>query len=205
MQTPKEYTSNLTNGIVTEEMLSDCLYSCNKRAKNWRDKKREVVEMQHAYRYFEDKYNTVFEAECRMAEYYGMKERLLSVLQPEFIHHETQTNYFWLSAGKTPRDANAKRTGGINYDDERDRWEYEYKSVKECYYLYYKCGCHTFHTPIPSTEKYPDLPVVELEGGLTTYGADTGDLLSVQFVKKVVALVETGEYTFKRTADKAVA
>ena len=89
MQTPKEYIQNLKSGVITPEMLSDCIYSCNKRAKNWRDKKREVVDMQRTYRYFQDKYNTVFEAECRMEEYYGMKEKLLSVLQPEFIHHET--------------------------------------------------------------------------------------------------------------------
>ena len=205
MQTPKEYIQNLKSGVITPEMLSDCIYSCNKRAKNWRDKKREVVDMQRTYRYFQDKYNTVFEAECRMEEYYGMKETLLSVLQPEFIHHETQTNYFWLSDWKTPRDANAKRTGGMNYDDRRDRWEYEYKSVKECYYLYYKCGSHSFHTPIPSPEKYPDLPIIELKGGLTTYGANTDDLLSVQFVKKVLALVETGNYSFREEPVAAVA
>lgn len=41
MRTPKEYTANIKNGIITAPMLTDCLYSVNKRAKNWRDKERE--------------------------------------------------------------------------------------------------------------------------------------------------------------------
>ena len=41
MRIPKAYTENLNKGIVTEQMLCDVLYSYNKRAKNWRDKKRQ--------------------------------------------------------------------------------------------------------------------------------------------------------------------
>ena len=46
MQTPKEYIKNLNNKIITDEMLSDALFSVNKRAKNWRDKKNQYS---HAY------------------------------------------------------------------------------------------------------------------------------------------------------------
>lgn len=31
MRTPSEYTKNLKNRVITEEMLIDCLYSSNKR------------------------------------------------------------------------------------------------------------------------------------------------------------------------------
>ena len=41
MRTPKEYTNNIKNHIITKQMLLDCLYSSNKRAKNWRDKERD--------------------------------------------------------------------------------------------------------------------------------------------------------------------
>ena len=41
MKTPKEYSDNLSNHIITKQMLVDCLYSVNKRAKNYRDKERE--------------------------------------------------------------------------------------------------------------------------------------------------------------------
>ena len=42
MKTPKIYQDNIKNRIITKQMLLDCLYSSNKRAKNWRDKEREV-------------------------------------------------------------------------------------------------------------------------------------------------------------------
>lgn len=40
MKTPEEYTKNLKKGIITDEMLNQCLYSVNKRAKNYRDRKK---------------------------------------------------------------------------------------------------------------------------------------------------------------------
>lgn len=40
MKTPKEYRDNLLNHIITKQMLVDCLYRVNKRAKNYRDKER---------------------------------------------------------------------------------------------------------------------------------------------------------------------
>ena len=33
MKTNKEYNKNLSKGIITREMLEDCIFSCNKRAK----------------------------------------------------------------------------------------------------------------------------------------------------------------------------
>lgn len=41
MRTPAEYSKNLKNHVITMQMLLECLYSSNKRAKNWRDKERE--------------------------------------------------------------------------------------------------------------------------------------------------------------------
>lgn len=45
MRTPVEYTNNLKKGIITDQMLVDCLFSVNKRAKNWRDKHENVENM----------------------------------------------------------------------------------------------------------------------------------------------------------------
>lgn len=39
MKTPKEYRDNLLNHIITKQMLVDCLYSVNKRAKTIATKK----------------------------------------------------------------------------------------------------------------------------------------------------------------------
>lgn len=41
MKTPAEFTKNLKEKVITEEMLEKALFSVNKRAKNYRDKKRE--------------------------------------------------------------------------------------------------------------------------------------------------------------------
>lgn len=39
MKPSKEYKENLKNNIITSDMLYDCIYSVNKRAKNYRDLK----------------------------------------------------------------------------------------------------------------------------------------------------------------------
>ena len=44
MQTPKEYTKNIKNKLLTTNMVIECLFSVNKRAKNCRDKEREYRE-----------------------------------------------------------------------------------------------------------------------------------------------------------------
>jgi hypothetical protein len=58
-------------------------------------------------------------------------------------------------------------------------------------------GEHSFHTPIPEDElsKYPNLEQVHIEG-LITHGQDILDLLSVQFVEKVLTLIASNDYTF---------
>lgn len=57
MRTPKEYTENLKNNIITESMLLDCLYSANKRAKNYRDKAREYRAYYRSNRYAYDNHD----------------------------------------------------------------------------------------------------------------------------------------------------
>lgn len=37
MKTPKSFSDNLKKKIITEDMLGACIYSVNKRAKNFRD------------------------------------------------------------------------------------------------------------------------------------------------------------------------
>jgi hypothetical protein len=89
MKTPKSYIENLDNGIVTEKMLCDVLYSYNKRAKNWRDKKR-----QYKYSYAANSYvwfNTALDNEKK---YYEYKSELLNLIEPECIHEEILENEY---------------------------------------------------------------------------------------------------------------
>ena len=72
MKTPKEYQDNLKKRIITEEMFTDCLYSVNKRAKNYRDKAREYKSRyRHSYIAVDSQYT-------KMNEFYALKERFLT-------------------------------------------------------------------------------------------------------------------------------
>ena len=73
MKTPKEYLINLKNSIITKQMLSNALYSVNKRAKNYRDKQRQFryVSRFTVYDYAEMNRN-------KKQEMYKYKQKLLS-------------------------------------------------------------------------------------------------------------------------------
>ena len=65
-------------------MIAGCIYSVNKRAKNYRDKIRKFKH---------DRYNPYTErnienAEGEMEKYYTMKEELLTVFEPSLIHQQ---------------------------------------------------------------------------------------------------------------------
>jgi len=78
MKTPKEYTKNLKNHIITEDMIADCLYSVNKRAKNFRDKAQE----------YRNSYYHGISQQDDMRRYYSYKEQLLSFFEPKCIHKQ---------------------------------------------------------------------------------------------------------------------
>ncbi len=42
MKTPTDYTKKLNSGIITYQMLTDCLYSVSKRAKTTETKKENI-------------------------------------------------------------------------------------------------------------------------------------------------------------------
>ena len=85
MKTPKEYRDNLLNHIITKQMLVDCLYSVNKRAKNYRDKERKQRAYSRCHRYVD---NSAFieGAREKKLEMYRMKDMLLQILTPICIH-----------------------------------------------------------------------------------------------------------------------
>lgn len=217
MRTPQEYTDNLKNGIVTEEMLSLCLYSLNKRAKNWRDAKRKSREYRGYTRY--DNYER---AEAEEEKYYRKKEELLGYIRPLCIHKEFagydrqrvydyQKNYdrLWVEhalAGDIVWE-NSYIDRSVGCDDEyydfgtgRVVSFFDYNK-HDCprfrYYLYYECGNFSFHTPIHSSDlrSFPDLPQITIDH-IVTYGDNTDQLLSVQFTQKVLtALKNEAKYT----------
>lgn len=81
MRTPKHMESTVKNGIITDEILGSCIFSCNKRAKNYRNKKRESTKGTFKY----------FDYEYMEEKYYSMKDEFLSILKPECVHKEIRT------------------------------------------------------------------------------------------------------------------
>lgn len=178
MKTPKHMVEALKKGILTDEILGACIYSCNKRAKNCRDQARDYRE-NHAWKY-------AVSYTCNKEYYYSMKDRFLSIVEPECIHVETFI--------KEWHDPYGMLTG-----------------IKEItlYYYFYRVGKYSFHSPIPKAQIQGGTITEEAKKGLQvtkiphlqTYGHSTDDLLSVQFCRKVLALIESGHFTYSPDTD----
>lgn len=191
MKTPKNYTENLKNNIITKSMLKDCLYSVNKRAKNCRDKERQYS---YDYRY-QDHYRISKEA------YYAQKETMLSVLKPTCIHVEVQEHIEKFYDYEYEYDEMMARGNYIYeneyYDREMNRYVSFIKATvrQKHYYLFYELDDKSFHTPIDEymLKNYPNLEIKDI-GSIITHGSNIDDLISCQFVKKVIELIKSKTY-----------
>jgi len=202
MVTCKEYRNNAEQRIITKEMLSVCLYSVNKRAKNMRDKQRAYADVRKHNRYFFDKYGYEDAYRKKKQEYYALKECLLSIVEPDCIHIEQQNHRQRVFSYE--RDFHNYSKADIvyrnsYYDYERDCVVSFIDTVTKAdkYYLFYDLGKYSFHVPIESVKvaEYKHLPKKEIDN-LKTFGHDINDLISMQFVNKVVSLIQSGNYTY---------
>lgn len=205
MKTSKGWTNNLKNNIITEEMLSECLFSVNKRAKNCRDNKK-------LYRGY-DFYHNYENYEAKEKEYYSIKETLLSYIQPICIHKE-QLGYERQRVTSLENNFDNRLIKSLFYgeichsncyldymtDIEVSFFDkLDFKKPKYNYYLYYIVGSRTFHSPINEEDlsKY-NLDIIEINH-LQTHGNDINDLCSIQFIKKVLDALKNGatlEYSY---------
>ncbi len=207
MRTPAAYTKNLKEHVITSDMLMNCLYSSNKRAKNWRDKEREYREKYRNNRYAYDKYDSEERAREQKKTYYAQKETMLSVLQPVCIHRETIRKEFrkriyeyeddyleCLNSGKFFHTGEYFDQEMQEYVEFGDVWD---EDTYWHYYLFYDVGAdHTFHTPIEEDDvELYNLPIIDIEN-IETVGHDISDLLSNQFVSKVVALILSKDFKY---------
>ena len=201
MRTPKEYSEFLKKGIVTGDMLSDAIFSVNKRAKNYRDKVREYRRASRGgfdfgYHFY-DNYEA---AEKKRDEYYSIKERLLRFASPACIHREFQGYerkriYDYEKAYRKNLDKFVWENCYYDYEEGREVWfgDIETSAKRYAYYLYYFLPGHTFHSPIDKADvpKHPDLSIEDSDT-LETFGEDVSELLSVQFVRKVLEKLVDG-------------
>jgi hypothetical protein len=177
MKTKKIWLDNLKNGTITNEMLSLCLYSVNKRAKNYRDMAR--------------KYNNYYgiEASDKKEEMYNYKSEMLQYIRPKCIHCIK-------SIGRIRKYSHEKGFYNIPDNDiiyqgsflSNEYGNVDFKDVYTNfydYYLYYQIDEFGFHQPIINEIEYPELEIVQISN-LETFGKDINDLVSMQFVKKTL-------------------
>ena len=204
MRTPKIYNDLIKNKEITNKIIAECIYSVNKRAKNYRDK-IEDYKQAGFYRYKE---NNIENAKEQKEKYYSMKEDLLLNFSPKLIHkqyagekrqrvYSYQKNYEKLYNEK--RNDIVWENSYYDYDrnKEVEFFDYSLGEKKYLYFLYYEIGEYSFHTPITEekVEKNTQLEIKEIDENFQTHGADIVDLLSTQFVQKVIDLLDSGDYT----------
>ena len=129
-----DYQDNLKKKIITEEMLADCLYSVNKRAKNYRDKANE-------YKGYYGKYHQAVDSQYdKMKQYYKYKEDLLTYVKAIRIHkqfignerirvYSYEKNYYRVYFNKYKENKIVWENS--YYDYNRDEWNIEYEITVE--------------------------------------------------------------------------
>lgn len=197
MKPPKEYLKNLKYHTITKQMLSDCLFSINNRALNSRDNEYKYTH------YIPDTYGNANKYRKKKLEYYGMKKVLLSVLEPSHIQkgevlQRKRTYDYEEGYGDILKSGNYVNNSGFYDTDRKEHVEFVVQMIPQTvYYLTYTVSNRTFRVPLAESEieKYPDLEIVDVGRITPVYGDITADMLSVQFVEKIVLLIKSRNYT----------
>ena len=199
MKPSKEYLKNLKNHTITEQMLSDCIYSINNRALNSRDNEYKYTH------YIPDTYGNANKYRKKKLEYYGMKKVLLSVLEPSHIQkgevlQRRRTYDYEDGYEDILRSGNYVNNSGFYDPDRKEHVEFVVQMIPQTvYYLVYQVGNCSFRLPIQQSDviRRPNLDVKDAGRIPPVYGDITVDMLSVQFVEKVLKLVKSGNYTLQ--------
>ena len=197
MKPPKEYLKNLKHHTITEKMLSDCIYSINNRALNSRDNEYKYTH------YIPNTYGTANKYHKKKLEYYQMKKVLLSILEPAHIQkgevlQRKRTYDYEEGYEDILKSGNYVNNSGFYDPDRKEHVEFVVQMIPETvYYLTYTLSNRTFRVPLEESEikQYPDLEVVDVGRITPVYGDITADMLSVQFVEKILLLIKNRNYT----------
>lgn len=204
MKTPKLYNDLINEKKITNEIIAECVYYVNKRAKNYRDKIKEYKNGR-SHQHLE---SNIEKAEEEMGKYYQLKEEFLKVFTPNLIHkqfigekkkrvYSYEKNYEKLLKEKT-NDIFWKNS---YYDYDKDMeikfFDYHLGTKKYLYFLYCEIGEYSFHSPVSEkiAESNTELEIQEIDENFKTHGSKNEGLLSMQFVKKVLELLQSEDYT----------
>lgn len=178
-------------------MLSDCIYSINNRALNSRDNEYKYTH------YIPNTYGNANKYHKKKLEYYQMKKVLLSILEPAHIQkgevlQRKRTYDYEEGYEDILKSGNYVNNSGFYDPDRKEHVEFVVQMIPETvYYLTYTLSNRTFRVPLEESEikQYPDLEVVDVGRITPVYGDITADMLSVQFVEKILLLIKNRNYT----------
>ena len=199
MKPSKEYLKNLKHHTITEQMLSDCLFSINNRALNSRDNEYKYTH------YIPNTYGNANKYHKKKLEYYQMKKVLLSILEPAYIQkgevlQRKRTYDYEEGYEDILKSGNYVNNSGFYDPDRKEHVEFVVQMIPQTvYYLVYQVGNCSFRLPIQQSDviRRPNLDVKDAGRIPPVYGDITVDMLSVQFVEKVLKLVKSGNYTLQ--------
>ena len=204
MKTPKLYNDLINEKKITNEIIAECVYYVNKRAKNYRDKIKEYKNGR-SHQHLE---SNIEKAEEEMGKYYQLKEEFLKVFTPNLIHKQFigEKKKRVYSYEKKYEKLLKEKTNDIfwknsYYDYDKDMeiefFDYHLGTKKYLYFLYCEIGEYSFHSPVSEkiAESNTELEIQEIDENFKTHGSKNEGLLSMQFVKKVLELLQSEDYT----------
>jgi len=204
MKTPKLYNDLINEKKITNEIIAECVYYVNKRAKNYRDKIKEYKNGR-SHQHLE---SNIEKAEEEMGKYYQLKEEFLKVFTTNLIHkqfigekkkrvYSYEKNYEKLLKEKTNDIFWKNSYYDYDKDMEIEFFDYHLGTKKYLYFLYCEIGEYSFHSPVSEkiAESNTELEIQEIDENFKTHGSKIEGLLSMQFVKKVLELLQSEDYT----------
>ena len=204
MKTPKLYNELINEKKITNEIIAECIYFVNKRAKNYRDKIKEYKNGR-SHQHLE---SNIEKAEEEMGKYYQLKEEFLKVFTTNLIHkqfigekkkrvYSYEKNYEKLLKEKNNDIFWKNSYYDYDKDMEIEFFDYHLGTKKYLYFLYCEIGEYSFHSPVSEkiAESNTELEIQEIDENFKTHGSKIEGLLSMQFVKKVLGLLQSEDYT----------
>ena len=189
---------------ITNEIIAECVYYVNKRAKNYRDKIKEYKNGR-SHQHLE---SNIEKAEEEMGKYYQLKEEFLKVFTTNLIHkqfigekkkrvYSYEKNYEKLLKEKNNDIFWKNSYYDYDKDMEIEFFDYHLGTKKYLYFLYCEIGEYSFHSPVSEkiAESNTELEIQEIDENFKTHGSKIEGLLSMQFVKKVLGLLQSEDYT----------
>lgn len=204
MKTPKLYNDLINEKKNYNEIIAECVYYVNKRAKNYRDKIKEYKNGR-SHQHLE---SNIEKAEEEMGKYYQLKEEFLKVFTTNLIHkqfigekkkrvYSYEKNYEKLLKEKNNDIFWKNSYYDYDKDMEIEFFDYHLGTKKYLYFLYCEIGEYSFHSPVSEkiAESNTELEIQEIDENFKTHGSKNEGLLSMQFVKKVLELLQSEDYT----------